>query len=159
MSLESIWSFSNISVPLTLSTPKFYCPFIPNLHHRSIQCHGVALRPWVDLVVFRIFWKLKVGHYQCHKVWHSTIKYGFMPWARLKFDTTRNTRPHCLECVIGVLFLIFPTAVFNSLMCILLELFGSTSILLCSCWISVCCHRPRVLLFGISVYFLISSLL
>ncbi len=110
-----------------------YAKFRQNLHHRSIQCHRVALRPWVDLVVFRILRKLRAGHHQCHEIWHSTIKYGLMPRAGFEFGTTRNIRPHCLGCVIGVFFLIFSTAVFNSLMCISSGIFGSTCTLLCSC--------------------------
>ena len=100
-----------------------------------VLSNAIGLRSGYGLI-----WSFSGSSKNSKPVIISATRYGIAPLSTvlcpgldLKFGTTRNTHPHCLRCLIGVFFLIFPTAVFNSLMCILSGLFESTCILFCSC--------------------------
>lgn len=75
-----------------------------------------------------------------------------MPRAGFKFGTTQNSCPHSLWCVIVILvliFVLFDIIILNSLLTyIFMRLFALTFY---NCQVFISNHRPRILLFDISV--------
>lgn len=113
------------------------------------------LRPWIDLVIFRVLQYLQVYHHQCYEVRHGIIVNGLMFQARLVFSMARNTRSHYLRNII-IIFISFVLIFYMILTIIIYQLllFFSYRLLVptfTSNRIPIDNHGSRFLLLGLRI--------